>query len=110
MQVLIASLNIKSKYIAFPSLDSRQTRYSIAFASLLLPALCAGCVNSEKAKSPVRIAIKRFLKLFIAKRYFFLGATATPHVFPAFLSPILADLARFKSRLDVLARLCPIRG
>jgi hypothetical protein len=30
----------------------------------------------------------------IALGYFFLGATATPHVFPAFLSPIVQERTR----------------
>jgi hypothetical protein len=46
---------------------SMQKAYSIAFASLLVPALCAGCVSSVRANSPVSIAISRFLKVFILK-------------------------------------------
>ena len=34
-----------------------------------LEALCAGCENSDRARSPVSNAISRFLKLFIVKEY-----------------------------------------
>jgi hypothetical protein len=34
---------------------------------LLVVALCAGSVNSDRPSSPVRIAMKRFFKLFIIK-------------------------------------------
>jgi hypothetical protein len=55
----------KSNVISLIGYILKQAAYSAVFASLLLPALWAGCVNSVKARSPVRIAIKRFLKLFM---------------------------------------------
>ena len=45
----------------------RQAEYSAALASLLEPAPWAGSVNNDRARSPLRTAIKMFLKLFIDK-------------------------------------------
>ena len=49
----------------------KQLSYWIALAVLPVVALCAGCENSDRANSPVSIAISRFLKLFIVKDRFF---------------------------------------
>ena len=51
-------------------LNPKQWSYSIALA-VELDALCAGCENSDRARSPVSVAISRFLKLFIVKDRFF---------------------------------------
>jgi hypothetical protein len=48
----------------------KQLSYSIALA-VELEALCAGRENSDRARSPVSVAICRFLKLFIVKGYLF---------------------------------------
>lgn len=66
---------------------AKQCAYSIAFASLLIAALCAGCVNSDKAKSPVSTAISKFLRLFIVEEYFSMDGVATSTVFSRFLPP-----------------------
>ena len=39
--------------------------YWMAFALLLVDALCAGCINSDKPNRAVRVKISRFLKLFM---------------------------------------------
>ena len=43
-----------------------------------MPKACGNCKVSDKANSPVRTAINRFLKLFIVEGYFSKGGVATP--------------------------------
>ena len=57
--------------------------YCAILAAWLVGALCAGCVNSDKARSPVSIAISKFLKLFIVEEYFYMDGVATSTVFAA---------------------------
>ena len=58
--------------------------YCAILAAWLVGALCAGCVNSDKARSPVSIAISKFLKLFIVEEYFSMDGVATSTVFARF--------------------------
>jgi hypothetical protein len=46
---------------------------------------------------PIKNTTTAALNLSIVKRYFFLGVVATPPVFVAFLSPIVADSSQFKA-------------